>query len=199
MNVRSQSAGRLIAGRGWLIFCVLLTLCCPTMLRAQAADAGLYVPTPQSIVDAMLGLAKVGPGDVVIDLGSGDGRIPRTAAARHGARGIGVDIDPQLVAMARAAAQKEGVAGRTEFVAKDLWQFDISNATVVTIYLLPRIMPRLKQKLLAELKPGTRIVAHDYALPDWVPTEQRTIDEPLKLAVNGTDKAYLYLYIVPPR
>ena len=194
MNVGSQ-----IAWRVWSITCLLIALSSPGILRAQAQDAGLYVPTPQSIVDAMLSMAKVGPKDVVIDLGSGDGRIPRTAASRHGARGIGVDIDPQLVAMARAAAQKEGVSGRTEFVAKDLWQFDVSGATVVTIYLLPRIMSRLKQKLLAELKPGTRIVAHDYALPDWVPLEQRTIDEPLKLAVNGTDKAYLYLYVVPPR
>ncbi len=194
MYVKNQ-----VAGRVWWIACLLIGLGTPGVLPAQEADAGLYVPTPQSIVDAMLDMAKVGANDLVIDLGSGDGRIPRTAASRHGARGIGVDIDPQLVAMARTAAQKEGVSGQTQFVARDLWQFDVSSATVVTIYLLPRIMPRLKQKLLAELKPGTRIVAHDYALPDWVPLEQRTIDEPLKLTVNGTDKAYLYLYVVPLR
>lgn len=166
---------------------------------AQKADAGLYVPTPQSIVDAMLDLAGVGAADYVIDLGSGDGRIVRTAASRLGASGIGVEIDDQLVTMARDLAAKDGVAARAQFVSHDLWTFDTSRASVVTVYLLPRALPRLKQKLLAELKPGTRIVAHDYALPDWEPKERRVIHEPAKLAVNGDDKAYLYLYVIPAR
>lgn len=166
---------------------------------AQKADAGLYVPTPQTIVDVMLDLAGVNSTDYVIDLGAGDGRIVRTAARRLGASGVGVEIDDQLVAMARDGAAREGVAERAQFVSHDLWTFDTSKASVVTVYLLPRALPRLKQKLLAELKPGTRIVAHDYAFPDWEPKERRTIYEPAKLAVNGDDKAYLYLYVIPAR
>lgn len=166
---------------------------------AQTADAGLYVPTPQSIVDAMLEMGGVTAADHVLDLGSGDGRIVRTAARRMGASGTGVEIDARLVVMANEAALQEGVAARAQFVSQDLWTFDTSRATVVTVYLLPRALPRLKQKLLAELKPGTRIVAHDYAFPDWTPQATREVHEPLKLAVNGSDKALLYLYIVPAK
>ena len=166
---------------------------------AQKADAGLYVPTPQSVVDAMLDMAGVMKSDYVIDLGSGDGRIVRTAARSLGANGVGVEIDDELVDMAKAAALREGVAASAQFVSHDLWAFDTSRANVVTVYLLPRALPRLKQKLLAELKPGTRIVAHDYPFPDWEPNERRVIHEPAKLAVNGDDKAYLYLYVVPPK
>lgn len=166
---------------------------------AQTADAGLYVPTPQSIVDAMLEMGGVQASDHVLDLGSGDGRIVRTAALRMGASGTGVDIDKRLVAIANEAAQKEGVSARAKFVSQDLWTFDTSGATVVTVYLLPRALPRLKEKLLAELKPGTRIVAHDYAFPDWAPREVREVHEPMKQAVNGSDKGILYLYIVPAK
>ncbi len=165
----------------------------------QTADAGLYVPTPQSIVDAMLEMGGVTAKDHVLDLGSGDGRIVRTAALRMGASGTGVDIDTRLVAMANEAAEKEGVSARARFVSQDLWTFDTSRATVVTVYLLPRALPRLKEKLLAELKPGTRIVAHDYPFPDWAPREVREIHESLKQAVNGSDKGILYLYIVPAK
>lgn len=177
---------------------VVLGLTSPAA-QAQTADAGLYVPTPQSIVDAMLEMGGVTAKDHVLDLGSGDGRIVRTAARRMGASGTGVEIDAKLVAMANAAAKQEGVAARAQFVSQDLWTFDTSSATVVTVYLLPRALPRLKQKLLAELKPGTRIVAHDYAFPDWAPQETREIHEPLKQAVNGSDKGVLYLYVVPQK
>ena len=166
---------------------------------AQKADAGLYVPTPQTIVDAMLDMAGVGATDHVIDLGSGDGRIVRTAARRFGATGVGVEIDDKLVSMAQDAAAKEGTNARAQFVSHDLWTFDTSKASVVTVYLLPRALPRLKQKLLAELKPGTRVVAHDYPFPDWEPTQRIVVHEPAKLAVNGDDKAYLYLYVIPAR
>ena len=167
--------------------------------HAQTADAGLYVPTPQSIVDAMLEMGGVTEKDHVLDLGSGDGRIVRTAARRMGASGTGVEIDVKMVEMANNAAKQEGVAARAQFVSQDLWTFDTSRATVVTVYLLPRALPRLKEKLLAELKPGTRIVAHDYAFPDWAPREVREIHEPLKQAVNGSDKGVLYLYLVPQK
>ncbi len=184
--------------RKWMmIFSVATLFCMPAL--AQTADAGLYVPTPQSIVDAMLEMGGVTAKDHVLDLGSGDGRIVRTAAMRMGASGIGVDIDTLLVTMANEAAQKEGVAARAKFVSQDLWTFDTSGATVVTVYLLPRALPRLKEKLLAELKPGTRIVAHDYAFPDWTPQEVREIHEPMKQAVNGSDKGILYLYVVPAK
>ena len=184
--------------RRWLIT-IVLALVAPTPLLAQTADAGLYVPTPQSIVDAMLEMGGVQGQDHVLDLGSGDGRIVRTAALRMGASGTGVEIDTRLVAMANQAAAQQGVAARAKFVSQDLWAFDTSIATVVTVYLLPRALPRLKQKLLAELKPGTRIVAHDYAFPDWPPLQVREIYEPLKLAVNGSDKGVLYLYVVPQK
>jgi cyclopropane fatty-acyl-phospholipid synthase-like methyltransferase len=182
----------------WLAAFLFAAMGCASAF-AQTADAGLYVPTPQSIVDAMLEMGGVTGADHVIDLGSGDGRIVRTAVRRMGASGTGVEIDQRLVVMANEAAKQEGVSARAQFVSQDLWTFDTSRATVVTVYLLPSALPRLKQKLLAELKPGTRIVAHDYAFPDWVPNETRVIHEALKLAVNGTDKANLYLYIVPPR
>lgn len=182
-----------------LLVCLLSLVWTYSPVLAQTADAGLYVPTPQSIVDAMLEMGGVTAQDHVLDLGSGDGRIVRTAVKRMGASGTGVDIDSRLVAMANEAAAKEGVAARAKFVSQDLWTFDTSSATVVTVYLLPRALPRLKEKLLAELKPGTRIVAHDYAFPDWAPREVREIHEPMKQAVNGSDKGVLYLYVVPEK
>lgn len=182
-----------------LLMCLLSFVLACSPVFAQTADAGLYVPTPQSIVDAMLDMGGVTANDHVLDLGSGDGRIVRTAAKRMGASGTGVDIDTRLVTMANEAAVQEGVAARAKFVSQDLWTFDTSSATVVTVYLLPRALPRLKDKLLAELKPGARIVAHDYAFPDWAPNEVREIHEPMKQAVNGSDKGILYLYIVPAK
>ena len=191
-------------GVKWMKVFATALVCCIAAFSAgvsvaQKADAGLYVPTPQTIVDAMLDMAGVGATDHVIDLGSGDGRIVRTAARRLGATGVGVEIDDQLVSMAQDAAAKDGVTTRAQFVSHDLWTFDTSKASVVTVYLLPRALPRLKQKLLAELKPGTRVVAHDYPFPDWEPTQRIGVHEPAKLAGNGDDKAYLYLYVIPAR
>ncbi|MFN0164778.1 MAG: SAM-dependent methyltransferase [Burkholderiales bacterium] len=183
--------------------CLALLAClvaaAPAWSQVPAPDAGPYVPTPQSIVDAMLAMGKVGANDYVIDLGSGDGRIVRTAARRLGASGVGVDIDERLVKMANDEAAREGVAQRARFVNQDLWKFDTSKATVVTVYLLPSIMPRLKEKLLAELKPGTRIVVHDYPMPDWKHVDYQALREPLKVQAHGMDTAYLYLYVVPPK
>jgi SAM-dependent methyltransferase len=125
-----------------------------------------YVITPQAVVDAMLELANVGPGDRLIDLGSGDGRIVITAAKRWGTPGLGVEIDPNLVALARRRALQEGVADRARFEAQDLFETDLSQATVITLYLLPAVNLMLRPRLQG-LRPGTRIVSHDWDMGDW--------------------------------
>lgn len=121
----------------------------------------VYVPTPQEVVDEMLALAKVTKNDVIYDLGSGDGRIPVTAAQKFGTRGIGIDINPERIQEANANAQKAGVSDRVKFLNQDLFTTDISQATVVTLYLLPELNVRLRPQLFKQLKPGTRIVSHD--------------------------------------
>ncbi|HYF60758.1 MAG TPA: class I SAM-dependent methyltransferase [Burkholderiaceae bacterium] len=153
--------------------------------RAQAPDVG-YVPTPEPVALAMLKLAGVGPRDVVYDLGSGDGRIAILAARRHGARAVGVEIDPARVAEARRAAARARVDDRVRFVAGDLFEQDLSPATVVTLYLLPRLNLRLRPTLLA-LAPGTRIVSHGFDMGDWPPERVQTVrDRPI------------YRWTVPP-
>jgi cyclopropane fatty-acyl-phospholipid synthase-like methyltransferase len=129
-----------------------------------------YVPTRVNVVEEMLRMADAKPTDVVYDLGCGDGRIVIMAAQKFGARGVGVDIDPKRIEEARANAAKADVAGRTEFRLGDLFNADIRDATVVTLYLLPEVNLRLKPKLQRELKPGTRIVSHDFTMgDDWPP------------------------------
>jgi Methyltransferase domain len=135
-----------------------------------------YVPTPQSVVDAMLKVAKVGKNDVLYDLGSGDGRIVVTAAQKFGTQGVGIDIDPQRVAEANQNAQKAGVSDRVKFVQQDLFNTDLSKATVVTLYLLPDINLKLRPKLFKELKPGTRIVSHAFDMGDWKPQQTLNVD-----------------------
>lgn len=137
----------------------------------------IYVPTPDSVVKAMLATAKVGPGDVVYDLGSGDGRIPIAAVRDFGAaRGVGIELDPQRVAEARANAVAAGVNKRVRFVQQDLFEADLSQATVVAMYLLPAINARLLPTLRA-LKPGTRIVSHNYDMgPGWKPSKTFVVD-----------------------
>lgn len=156
--------------------------------QAQPAKPQLdvpYVPTPTEVVDAMLKVAKVGKNDVLYDLGSGDGRIPITAAKRFGTRGFGVDIDPERIKEANANAKKEGVSDRVKFARQDLFKTDLSKATVITLYLLPRINLQLRPKLL-KLKPGTRIVSHAFDMGDWKP--DRVVN------VNG---ANVYFWTVP--
>jgi SAM-dependent methyltransferase len=127
-----------------------------------------YIPTPQTVVDAMLELASVTKTDVVYDLGSGDGRIVITAAKRFGARGVGIELDPVLVTQANENAAKAGVADRVRFVEGNLFTADIGEATVVTLYLLQSINERLRPKLVRELKPGTRVVSHVFNMgPEW--------------------------------
>ena len=166
----------------------ILLLVASLLSHAALARDVPYVPTPDPVVAGMLAIAKVGPKDVVFDLGSGDGRIVIAAARQHGARGVGIDIDPERVKEARENAHKAGVAGRVEFREGDLFKADISEASVVTLYLLPRVNLELRPKLLAELKPGTRIVSHGFDMGDWQPVATRRV---------GTST--VYYWVVPER
>jgi hypothetical protein len=154
-----------------------------------------YVPTPPAVVDAMLGLAGVGPADYLIDLGSGDGRIVIAAAKQRGARGMGVEIDSALVGAARREAQREGVAGRVEFREQNLFTTDIDRATVVTMYLYPRLMLQLRPRLFTELKPGTRVVSHDFDMERWLPDGRVTVPVPGK--PYGPPSSEVYFWIMP--
>ena len=154
-----------------------------------------FVPTPPGVVDAMLGLAGIGPEDFVIDLGSGDGRIVIAAAKLRGARGTGVEIDGALVWDARREAQREGVAGRVEFIEQSLLLSEIGQATVITMYLSPRLMMQLRPRLFAELKPGTRIVSHDFDMESWRPDARVTVPVPDK--PYGPPSSEVYLWIIP--
>ena len=156
----------------------------PVLHLAQAAQPNapartpdvIFVPTPQQVVDEMLKIANVKKGDVLYDLGSGDGRIPVTAAKRFGIRAIGIDIDPQRIAEANENAKKAGVTQHVTFKNTDLFTTDISEATVVTLYLLPRLNVKLRPKLLNELKNGTRIVSHAFDMGDWQPEKHVKVD-----------------------
>jgi len=136
----------------------------------------IFVPTPQEVVDAMLKVANVGPRDVIYDLGSGDGRIPITAAKTVGARGVGIDIDPQRIREANENARSAGVADKVKFLNQDLFTTDISEATVVTLYLLPSLNLKLLPKLNRELKPGTRVVSHAFDMGTAKPQETLNIN-----------------------
>lgn len=146
-----------------------------------------YVPTPHEIVDRMLDVAKVRAGDVVYDLGCGDGRMVIAAAKKYGTHGVGVDLDPARIREARANAKRAGVETMVTFQVADLFETDIREATVVLLYLLPELNRRLKPKLFAELRPGARVVSHDWDMGrDWPP------DEYVKLGTDG-----IYLWIMP--
>ena len=172
---------------------------------AHAADiselktGGPYVPTPQSVVDAMLRMAAVTEKDYLIDLGSGDGVIVLTAARQFKASGMGVDIDPDLVKQSNASAQKQGVAARVKFVQEDVFKTDISKASVLTLYLLPGMMLNLRTKIFNELKPGTRIVSHDYHFGEWSPDDSISFDVPEKESVTGVPKANVLLWLAPAK
>jgi cyclopropane fatty-acyl-phospholipid synthase-like methyltransferase len=158
------------------------------------------VPSPGSVVDAMMKLADVGPDDYVVDLGSGDGRIVIAAVARYRARGgFGVDINPVAIAHANENAVKAGVADRVQFHELDMFAADVRDATVVTIYLMPSIMGKVERKLRAELKPGARIVVHDFPFPDWRPEKTILVESLDKLGFSGFALSQLYLYRVPSR
>ena len=168
-------------------------------LPTEADRVAPYAVTPEAVVTAMLEVAGVRPGDTVVDLGSGDGRLVIAAAREFGARGFGVDIDPVLVAYATRKAEEAGVSERARFYLRDLFKTDVTGASVVTIYLLPTIMDRVAAKLAAELKPGTRVVTHDYILPGWPVDRVRVVQAPEKDEIIGTRQASIYLFTVPPR
>jgi len=164
---------------------------------AGALDEVPFVTTPQPVATAMLRLAAVRPEDTVLDLGSGDGRIVIAAAAQFGARGLGVELSPELVQRSRDDAARAGVAERAQFRVQDLFETDLSVATVITMYLLPEVNLQLRPKLLA-LAPGTRIVSHDWDLGDWHPDRSIVVEAPDELM--GLHKhSLLRLWIVPAR
>jgi SAM-dependent methyltransferase len=162
---------------------------------APAQDEVPFITTPDQVTLAMLELAGVGPADHVIDLGSGDGRIVITAARRFGARGLGVEIVPELVRKSRENARAAGVANKVEFREQDLFGTDLAPASVITMYLLPEVNLQLRPRLL-RLAPGTRIVSHDWDLGDWTPERTRTIDVPDK-AVGREKLSRVHLWVVP--
>ena len=163
----------------------------PTTTEKKPLDVP-YVPTHESLVDEMLSMARVGANDVLYDLGSGDGRIVITAARKFGTRGVGYDLDPDRVSEARENARRAGVTDRVRFEQQDIFTAKFADATVITMYLLPDVNMRLRPKLLSELKPGTRIVSHNYDLGDWQPVQRKEMD------VSGVNHT-LFLWIVPQR
>jgi len=169
----------------------------PAAVPAAAVNAGPYVPSPEGVVSEMLDMAGVGPDDQLIDMGSGDGRIVLTAVKLRGARGLGIEIQEPLVALSNAAAKRDGIADRARFVRQDLFKTDVSSATVVTLYLLPDTVNMLSDKLRRELKPGTRVLSHDYPIAGWLPETWKQFDEPAKADATGVPTATVYLYRVP--
>lgn len=154
---------------------------------SQAQDV-IYVPTSDIVVDAMLSLANVTADDVVYDLGSGDGRIVISAAKNFGAKGVGIDIDPERIAESNENATNAKVTDQVEFIEADLFESDFSEATVVTLYLLSSLNERLKPILMEQLKPGTRIVSHAFDMGDWEPERTERVD--------GTT---IYLWTIPEK
>ena len=182
-----------------LAFAAVLSFAALTTPAAAQEGRGdvVYVPTPQVVVEEMLRMAKIGPKDFLIDLGSGDGRIVVTAAKKFGSQGFGVDLDRYLLNIARETAKKEGVSERASFVEQNLFETDLGKATVISSYLLPEMNLKLRPKILA-LKPGTRVVAHDYHMGDWYPDVQKDIPVPEKL-VGTPGVSYVYLWYVPAK
>lgn len=162
---------------------------------SQAQDEVPFITTPDAVTLAMLQLAGMTANEFLIDLGSGDGRIVITAARRFGARGLGVDIDPALVARSQGNARAAGVADRVAFRVQDLFQTELSAAQVVTLYLLPEVNLQLRPRLLA-LAPGTRIVSHDWDMGDWQADRQVTLDVPEK-AIGRDKRSTVHLWVVP--
>jgi hypothetical protein len=173
---------------------------CAGVLAASAWAADLlvpYVPTPQNAVERMLQMARISSADYLIDLGSGDGRIVIAAAKEYGARGFGVDLDPVRVAEANENARKAGVTGKVAFYQRDLFDTDLSQATVITMYLLPSVNLNLRPRLL-DLKPGTRVVSHDFSMGDWRPDNLARLKVKAKYEGSG-DISEVYFWVVPAK
>lgn len=167
-------------------------------LAAHAAEPRVpYVPTPQEVVERMLEIAKVTSSDYLIDLGSGDGRIVVTAAKKYGTRGFGVDINPERIREANENAKAAGVVDKVAFYQRDLFATDLSDATVITMYLLPRVNLELRPKLL-DLKPGTRIVSHDFSMEDWKPDAHVKMQVKEKYGASG-GTSDIYFWVIPAK
>lgn len=191
-NGHPGGARRALLRIGVLLAGSTLALAAPLLAqqgRPRGDSLAPFVPTPQDVVQRMLSLAGVKAGDVVYDLGSGDGRLV-IAAAKLGARGVGIDIDPQRIEESRANAKAAGVADKVEFRLQDALEADVSEATVVTLYLLSSSNAKLRPKLTAQLKPGARIVSHQFGMGDWEPAKVETFTDS-----NGTSRT-LYLWTV---
>lgn len=156
-----------------------------------------FVPTPMKVVERMLDMAKIGPNDFLIDLGCGDGRIV-TEAAKRGARGIGIDLDPYLIELCRRRARENGLDNLASFEQKDIYDVDLRRASVVTMYLLPEHNLKLRDKLKRELKAGTRVLSHDWDMGDWIPDQRDVLDVPDK-PVGGDKKSRVMMWVMPPR
>ena len=182
------------------VVAMLIAAAAPFAYAAEIErTGGRFVPTPIVVVQQMLRIGNIGPKDYVIDLGSGDGIIVLTAATQNQASGMGFDIDPDLVKLSNAEAAKRGVADRAKFAVQDVFKVDLSKASVVTTYLLPGMMMNLREKIYTELKPGSRVVSHDYHFSDWRPDDQFSFDVPEKEKVNGVPMATVYLWIIPAK
>jgi len=177
------------------ILAAALLLAAAAGVRAQAFEGGPFVPTPQNVVDAMLQIADVKRDDVLIDLGSGDGRIVITAAQKFGTRGFGVDIDPVNVSNARAEAERAGVSERATFSVGDLFNTDLTKASVITLYLLPEANLKLRPLLFRQLKPGARVVSHDFDMGDWQPDGRITLAVPDKS--YGPPTSTVFFWVMP--
>jgi SAM-dependent methyltransferase len=160
--------------------------------RSTSESLAPFVPTPQDVVERMLALAQVSSKDVVYDLGSGDGRLVVTAAKKYGARGVGIDIDPARIAEGRANAKQAGVEQLVEFRQQNALEADLSKATVVTLYLLSSSNVKLRPRLTSQLKPGARVVSHQFGMGDWQPEKVETFTD-----TNGTSRT-LYLWTIGP-
>ncbi len=174
--------------RIWVVAIALLSASAAAQATPKLVPDVPYVPSPNAVVEAMLKLAGVTAADNVYDLGCGDGRIVITAAREYKAHGVGIDINPQRIREARVNAQKALVGPRVRFEQNDLFQADIHDATVVTLYLLPSVNLRLRPKLLKELRPGTRIVSHTFDMGDWKPEKEQQVED-----------ATIYLWTVPAK
>jgi hypothetical protein len=177
---------------------IAILLASTALASAYAGEANVpYVPTPQVVVDRMLEIGKVGPQDYLIDLGSGDGRIVVTAAKKYGARGFGVDLNPTRISEANENARQAGVVNKVAFYQRDLYATDLSEATVITMYLLPRVNLELRPRIL-DLKPGTRVVSHDFSMGEWKPELHEELEAKDKYGGSG-GRSDIYLWIVPAK